>query len=71
MATYNPKKREIDCKMVFYGPALSGKTTNLIRIHKAFRKYVTGDMVSIETQGDRTLFLTFCPWAWVKSRVVK
>ena len=61
MATYNPKKKEIECKIVYYGTALSGKTTNLMRLHDAFAKYVTGDMVSIETQGDRTLFFDFLP----------
>jgi len=61
MATYNPKKKEIDCKIVYYGAALSGKTTNLIRLYEAFPKYVTADMVSIETQGDRTLFFDFLP----------
>ena len=61
MATYNLKKKEIDCKIVYCGAALSGKTTNLIRIREAFAKYVTGDMVSIETQGDRTLFFDFLP----------
>jgi GTPase SAR1 family protein len=66
MATYNSKTKEIDCKIVYYGPALSGKTTNLLRLHEAFPKYVTADMVSIETKGDRTLFLTSCPWGWGK-----
>ena len=61
MATYNAKKKEIDCKIVYYGPALSGKTTNLMRLHEAFPKYVTADMVSIETKGDRTLFFDFLP----------
>ncbi len=61
MATFNPKKKEIDCKIVYYGAALSGKTTNLIRLHEAFPKYVTADLVSIETKGDRTLFFDFLP----------
>ena len=61
MATFNLKKREIDCKIVYYGPGRSGKTTNLEYIYKAFRKYVKGEMVSINTQGDRTLFFDFLP----------
>jgi signal recognition particle receptor subunit beta len=61
MATLNPKTKEIDCKIVYYGASLSGKTTNLIRIHKAFSKYVTGEMVSIDTESDRTLFFDFLP----------
>jgi len=61
MATFNLKKREIDCKIVYYGPGRSGKTTNLEYIYKAFRKHVKGEMVSINTQGDRTLFFDFLP----------
>lgn len=61
MATFNLKKREIECKIVYYGPGRSGKTTNLEYIYKAFRKHVKGEMVSINTQGDRTLFFDFLP----------
>jgi signal recognition particle receptor subunit beta len=61
MATFNAKTREIECKIVYYGPGRSGKTTNLEYIHKAFRKYVVGNMVSIDTKGDRTLFFDFLP----------
>ena len=61
MATFNPKKRQIDCKIVYYGPGLSGKTTNLIQIHKGFRNQVTGELVSINTEGDRTLYFDFLP----------
>jgi len=68
MATLNQKKHEIDCKIVYYGPALSGKTTNLTQIHKLFNKYVTGDMISIETRGDRTLFFDFLPMELGKIR---
>ncbi|HUS88667.1 MAG TPA: GTPase domain-containing protein [Desulfosporosinus sp.] len=61
MATFNLKKREIECKIVYYGPGRSGKTTNLEYIYKAFRKNVTGEMISINTEGDRTLFFDFLP----------
>ncbi len=61
MAIFNLKNREIECKIVFYGPGRCGKTTNLEYIHKAFKKQVTGDMVSIDTEGDRTLFFDFLP----------
>jgi signal recognition particle receptor subunit beta len=61
MAIVNLKKREIECKIVYYGPGRGGKTTNLEHIHKAFKKHVTGDMVSIDTEGDRTLFFDFLP----------
>ncbi len=61
MANINFKKREIECKIVYYGPGRSGKTTNLEYIFKAFKKYVTGEMISIKTEGDRTLFFDFLP----------
>ncbi len=61
MAIVNLKKRQIECKIVYYGPGRCGKTTNLEHIHKAFKKQVKGDMVSINTDGDRTLFFDFLP----------
>jgi mutual gliding-motility protein MglA len=61
MAIVNLKKRQIECKIVYYGPARCGKTTNLEYIHRAFKKQVKGDMVSINTDGDRTLFFDFLP----------
>jgi len=61
MATFNFKKREIECKIVFYGPGRCGKTTNLEYIFKTYKKQVTGEMVSIDTEGDRTLFFDFLP----------
>ncbi len=61
MAIFNLKKREIECKVVYYGPGRCGKTTNLEYIYKAYKKQVTGDMVSVDTEGDRTLFFDFLP----------
>ena len=61
MAIVNLKKRQIECKVVYYGPARCGKTTNLEYIHKAFKEQVKGQMVSINTDGDRTLFFDFLP----------
>src|SRR5210317_1546985 len=61
MAVINLKNRQIECKLVYYGPGRSGKTTNLEYIHQAFKKQVTGKMVSIDTEGDRTLFFDFLP----------
>jgi len=68
MAVFNPKKREIECKLVFYGPGRCGKTTNLEWIHKTFTKQITGDLVSINTEGDRTLFFDFLPMGLGKIR---
>jgi signal recognition particle receptor subunit beta len=61
MAVVNLKKRQIECKIVYYGPGRCGKTTNLEYIHKRFTKQVRGDMVSINTDGDCTLFFDFLP----------
>lgn len=61
MAIFNAKDRVIEAKIVFYGPGRCGKTTNLEYIYKAGKKYTTGEMVSIDTKGDRTLFFDFLP----------
>ncbi len=61
MAILNLKKREIECKIVYYGPGRCGKTTNLESIYSLYQKQVIGDMVSIKTEGDRTLFFDFLP----------
>ena len=61
MAIVNLKKRQIECKIVYYGPGRCGKTTNLEYIHKSFKNQVMGEMVSINTDGDRTLFFDFLP----------
>lgn len=61
MAVVNLKKRHIECKIVYYGPGRCGKTTNLEYIHKTFTQHVKGEMISIDTEGDRTLFFDFLP----------
>ncbi len=54
-------KREINVKIVYYGPAVSGKTTNLIVIHRRLKPEHRGEMISIDTKGERTLFFDFLP----------
>jgi len=61
MAIFNLKKRELECKIVYYGPGRSGKTTNMEYIYKTYKKQVVGEMVSVDTEGDRTLFFDFLP----------
>ena len=61
MANINFKERVIDCKIVYYGPGRSGKTTNLEYIFRKYRKNTLREMVSINTKGDRTLFFDFLP----------
>ncbi|HEX7899579.1 MAG TPA: ADP-ribosylation factor-like protein, partial [Planctomycetota bacterium] len=57
----NFARREVNCKIVFYGPGLSGKTTNLEIIHKKVPDTARGNLTSIATEQDRTLFFDFMP----------
>jgi mutual gliding-motility protein MglA len=54
-------KREITCKIVYYGIGLSGKTTNLHYIHKVVNPRDVGNMVSIDTETERTLYFDLLP----------
>lgn len=55
------EKREIQLKLVYYGPALSGKTTNLVQIHRACAGSNRGRLLTLETKDDRTLFFDLLP----------
>ncbi|HLV31029.1 MAG TPA: ADP-ribosylation factor-like protein [Chitinispirillaceae bacterium] len=61
MASINYAAREISVKIVYYGPGLSGKTTNLQVIHRKVPTEFKSDMVSLATETDRTLFFDFLP----------
>ena len=61
MASINYAAREINVKIVYYGPGLSGKTTNLQVIHRKVPPEYKSDMVSLATETDRTLFFDFLP----------
>jgi signal recognition particle receptor subunit beta len=61
MATLNYAFKEISCKIVYYGCGLCGKTTNLIHVHKTVPGKFRGDLVSLATEQDRTLFFDFLP----------
>ena len=62
MAFVNPKKKEVQVKIVYYGPGRGGKTTNLEYIYKKFKARIKTEMVTIKTHGDRTLFFDFLPF---------
>lgn len=61
MAIISFRSDEIHCKIVYYGPGRGGKTTNLVALHKALGNQVRGELLSIDTAGDRTLFFDFLP----------
>jgi len=61
MALIDLSKREIHCKIVYYGPGRCGKTTNLLYIYNAMQSNVRGKLLTIETKGDRTLFFDLLP----------
>lgn len=61
MTLLSSPAREICAKIVYYGPGLSGKTTTLRHIYASIRPTHRGEMVSLATQGDRTLFFDFLP----------
>lgn len=61
MTFINYVAREINCKIVYYGPGLGGKTTNLQYIHQATSAENRGKLVSLATETERTLFFDFLP----------
>jgi len=61
MALVNYATREINAKVVYYGPGLSGKTTNIQYVFKKVQMKNKGKLISLSTQGDRTLFFDFLP----------
>ncbi len=61
MSFINYSAREINCKIVYYGPGLCGKTTNLLYIYKKTNPDSKGKMISLATETERTLFFDFLP----------
>src|SRR5688572_2948742 len=61
MALINVAAREIHCKIVYYGPGMGGKTSNLQYIHAQVSKEAKGELLSIATETERTLFFDFLP----------
>jgi hypothetical protein len=61
MALFNYATRELSAKIVYYGPGLSGKTTNIEIVHKMLRPEQKGRLISLPTETDRTLFFDFLP----------
>jgi hypothetical protein len=63
MSFINYASREINCKVVYYGPGLCGKTTNLQWIYSKTNPELKGKMISLATETERTLFFDFLPLA--------
>ena len=61
MSFINYSSREINCKIVYYGPGLCGKTTNLQYVYGKTNPDVKGKMISLATETERTLFFDFLP----------
>ena len=63
MSFINYASREINCKIVYYGPGLCGKTTNLQFVYNKTAQEAKGKMISLATETERTLFFDFLPLA--------
>ena len=61
MALFNYASRELSAKIVYYGPGLSGKTTNIEMVHRILMPEQKGHLISLPTETDRTLFFDFLP----------
>lgn len=61
MVSINYSSREVCCKIVYYGPGLSGKTTNLQYVHAKVPQNTRGKLISLATEADRTLYFDFLP----------
>jgi hypothetical protein len=61
MSMINYASREINCKIVYYGPGLGGKTTNLEYVHEKVNPATRGKLISLATETERTLFFDFLP----------
>ena len=61
MSMINYASREVNCKLVYYGPGLGGKTTNLEHVYNKIAPTARGKMISLATETERTLFFDFLP----------
>ncbi|MEX6504440.1 GTP-binding protein [Pseudomonas zhanjiangensis] len=61
MADFQANERKLNLKVVYYGPALSGKTTNLMQLHSLLNPQRKGELMVLETRDDRTLFFDLLP----------
>ena len=62
MIEYDEKERRMVLKLVYYGPALSGKTTNLLQLHEKLARQGRGELMVLDTSGDRTIYFDLLPF---------
>ncbi len=62
MIEYNEKERRLVLKLVYFGPALSGKTTNLLQLHEKLTRQGRGELMVLDTSGDRTIYFDLLPF---------
>ncbi|MBU5635247.1 GTPase domain-containing protein [Geomonas sp. Red69] len=62
MIEYSEKERRMVLKLVYYGPALSGKTTNLLQLHDLLTRQGRGELMVLDTSGDRTIYFDLLPF---------
>ena len=62
MIEYNETERRMVLKLVYYGPALSGKTTNLLQLHEQLARQGRGELMVLDTTGDRTIYFDLLPF---------
>jgi mutual gliding-motility protein MglA len=62
MIEYNEQERRMVLKLVYYGPALSGKTTNLLQLHEKLARQGRGELMVLDTSGDRTIYFDLLPF---------
>ena len=61
MVYFSPATKEITAKIVYYGPGMCGKTTNLQKVHELMRPQMKTELVSVATETDRTIYFDFLP----------
>lgn len=62
MIEYDQQKRKMVLKLVYYGPALSGKTTNILQLHDLISREERGELMVMDTVGDRTMYFDLLPF---------
>ena len=62
MIEFDEYEQKMVLKLVYYGPALSGKTTNLLKLHEKLTKEGRGDLMVLDTKNDRTIYFDLLPF---------